>query len=141
MKKSILVVLLLIANGVSAASAPTDSNQDNELQIRTLIQNLYTDGKNPNTSAETYLYKYFSPIDLKKLHVVSGPDGEQKAWTKMVQAFDVSEQRYQQYLDMLLTAEKAPITFYQDGARATIEIEVPRQPKFIKYQGKWYASM
>jgi hypothetical protein len=141
MKKGILVAMVLIANGVSATPASTDSNKDNELQIRTLIKNLYTDGKNTDTSAETYLYKYYSPIDLKKLHVVSGPDGEQKAWTKMVQAFDVSEQRYQQYLDMLLTAEKAPITFYQDGVRATIEIEVPRRPKFIKYQGKWYASM
>jgi hypothetical protein len=141
MKKNILFALAFIANGVLATPASTDSNKKNELQIRALIQNLYADGKNPNTSAETYLYKYFSPIDLKKLHVVSGPDGGQKAWTKMVQAFDVSEQRYQQYLDMLLTAEKAPITFYQDGARATIEIEVPRQPKFIKYQGKWYASM
>lgn len=138
----IMLGLLLVANAANATSI--DEHTEDKAQIRNLLHHLYADGKDTHFSAETYLYNYFLPADLKRLHVVSGANGERKKWNKMLQAFDVKNERFQQYLEMLSNAEHASIKFFTGRtgeSQAIIEVEAPRQPRFTKYQGKWYASM
>ncbi|QYJ85403.1 hypothetical protein K0I73_14510 [Shewanella mesophila] len=142
MMRFLMIGLLLIANAANATSI--DEHTEDKAQIRTLLHHLYVDGKDANSSAEAYLYNYFLPTDLKRLHVVSGADGERKKWNEMLQAFDVKNERFHQYLEMLSNAEHASIKFFTGRtgeSQAIIEVEAPRQPRFTKYQGKWYASM
>ncbi|KXF83364.1 hypothetical protein [Enterovibrio coralii] len=80
MKQYIVMGLLLVASIANATS--NDDHAEDKAQIRALLEQLYTDGQNPNLSTGEYLQRYFLPKSLKQLQVVSGPNGERKKWER-----------------------------------------------------------
>ncbi len=130
----VLIALLLVSYSNFATA------NDDEKQIRQLIQNLYIDSSASSFEPETYLYRYFLPSSLKRLQIVSGAEGERKGWQKMLDTLNSDTQGFHKFLETLKDTDNVAISFYKNNTRATLAIE-GRPPRFAKHGGQWYASM
>ncbi|MFT5704393.1 MAG: hypothetical protein ACI8SK_000339 [Shewanella sp.] len=133
MRYLLIALLFFSYSGIATAN-------DDEKQIRQLIQNLYVDGTDANLQPEAYLYRYFLPSGLKRLQIVSGADGERKDWKKRLNTLSSDKQGFLKFLEMLKDTDGAAISFYENNTRATLAVE-ERPPRFTKYMGQWYAAM